>query len=115
MRLIKFRVWDKTNNEWWWQIFNLQQDGNFYDGNNQGLDEDVIIQQYIGLLDKNGKDIYEGDVIKTYSENREYIGVIEWSNESLSFRLKEIPNIWLSNRTIEVIGNIYENPELLTN
>ena len=81
------------------------------------------IGQYTGLKDKSGKEIYEGDIIgfddctSTESGYREQqcVGVVEWSDETVSF---EVSNR-LSAESYEVlseclvIGNIYENPELL--
>jgi uncharacterized phage protein (TIGR01671 family) len=80
----------------------------------------IHIMQFAGLLDKNGKEIYEGDIIK-WGFGDTLIGRIEWSKTHFKWdiRLLEVykspdglKDFW-SDR-IEVIGNIYENPELLT-
>ena len=77
------------------------------------------IMQFTGLLDKNGKEIYEGDIINAniylneqdchdiYFQNGDFR--IRWS----MFRLSELLESSFNGRKVEVIGNIYENPELL--
>jgi len=84
---------------------------------------DVIPLQYTGLKDKNDKEIYEGDIVRY--KNR--IGEIHWHKYQASFDLKFLRNIegepyisldeGLANNIwpfqLEIIGNIYENPELL--
>ena len=85
--------------------------------------EDVITMQCTGLKDKNGKLIYEGDIVKFYFDRDKVIGVIAWDNEHQVgfyvnttdyFKDKYITNYdFLCGFNYEVIGNIYENKELL--
>lgn len=130
MRDIRFRAWDKKNQR--------MATGGFWVGSDYGmaftvsgsvsLDElnagkafieqapEFELMQYTGLKDKNGKEIYEGDIIRgtkfNYSpvfDDSEYVdAVVEWSKDTPRF----LPHM-LSSSPIEVIGNIYENPELL--
>lgn len=80
-------------------------------------EEDGILLQSTGLKDKNGKEIFEGDILKvTRGKNNPYI--VEWSQEVCMFCLasgKSAPMNLLDKYQdlYEIIGNIYENPELL--
>ncbi|MDO8226126.1 YopX family protein [Bacillus cabrialesii] len=84
-------------------------------------DEPFYLMQYTGLKDKNGRDIYEGDVVKfksAYCENKIIKAVVKFKDSlgSFVFNMGDDQGFWrmdASIREIEVIGNIYENPELL--
>jgi hypothetical protein len=102
MREIKFRTWDgwKMNYEPPISMYSTTSINEWF--------EDGNIMQFTGLKDKNRKDIYEGDVVKF---DADYIKpmVVYWNNEMTGFYplISERPN------RITVIGNIYENPELI--
>ena len=110
MRPIKFRAWDKESkkivfpNEMWHNInlgLHISTAFDSHLGVMIGLDdEDCILMQFTGLHDKNGKEAYSEDIYKDEVGN---VGIIEWDYLLLA-RLQEIK--------FEIIGNIYENPEL---
>jgi hypothetical protein len=65
--------------------------------------------QYIGKKDKNGKEIYEGDIIEEKAQGKEYrLTEIKWNSENMGFYFNNS-----GTNFIEVIGNIYQNPDLL--
>lgn len=117
MRKIKFRAWDEDLGMS--EPFNLEGAGiMFLEGGNPDS-----IMQYTGLKDKNGKEIYEGDIVKTngYKSTAliefDYLGVTKKvmtpkgeRNYSI-FHDGEVIKDVLDD--VEVIGNIYESPELL--
>jgi uncharacterized phage protein (TIGR01671 family) len=118
MREIKFRAWDKSCNKMRGingiqDCFSLRSDGI--------CNEDYILMQYTGLKDKNGKEIFEGDIIENSL-------IIKWNQLHNCFGyfsnngfVKEIlSNVYDSKGNLtychigfEIIGNIYENQEFL--
>ena len=80
------------------------------------LISDISLMQYTGLKDKNGKDIYEGDIVR-HENTRGYdtlaIGAIEWCNRKAQWRHSRYSQEYLDGRDLEVIGNIYEHSHLL--
>jgi uncharacterized phage protein (TIGR01671 family) len=109
MRPIKFRAWDGTGmNSWEWFTKN-RKDVNWLESQ-----KNWVVMQFTGLLDKNGKEIYEGDIVRDELLKEKPIHEVVF--EKGIFRVKGVPNeVWLSAvpSSFEVLGNIYENPELL--
>ena len=76
------------------------------------------VGQYTGLDDKNGKEIYEGDIVKLDSNMLKITGIVTYHNNEAVFVLEDLHDeieecLWYMQEDLEVIGNIYDNPELL--
>ena len=119
MREIKFRAWDKSKNK---MFYDVQETSCYWDGifNPDVIQEDNFgyildkkdvyeVMQYTGLKDKNGKEIYEGDILNfddeywvVSFEDGKYIGTFD----NVIYDICEISHY-------EVVGNIYENSYLL--
>lgn len=113
MREIKFRAWHKNNKSMCMNVATNLLNRVY-----------LIFMQYTGLKDVNDKEIYEGDIVDAtycidgclyYSED-EY-GIVVWDEKKCGFRIKfddKVDTTRMSYyRYFEVVGNIYENPELL--
>ncbi|EAE6220649.1 hypothetical protein BEN66_11395 [Listeria monocytogenes] len=74
--------------------------------------DDVVLMQYTGLKDKNGKKIFEGDV--GWDEHNECYGVVKFEEGKFLYVWENIAeDLWEVADVIEICGNIHENPELL--
>jgi len=129
MREIKFRVWDPNLDNGRMLYFdNFEEIVDWQDWDEWKLENspmrNVDYMQFTGLLDKNGKEIYEGDIVKCTDGDDEVsefnsdtgIGVVEWLEKWGFWNISVIENGLgdiLNVYDVEVIGNIHENPELV--
>lgn len=118
MREIKFRGKTGTGN-WVYGDLTFSRYGNPYIGSLSkkwsGVKRNTV-GQYTCMHDCNGKEIYDGDIVRTDDEDEE-LAIIEWGDDTLKFMVthgnacSDLGEYYP--REIEVVGNIYDNPELL--
>jgi uncharacterized phage protein (TIGR01671 family) len=142
MRELKYKVWDTKEKRFYNESFSngiYPEDGNFTfyidmggnislfsdnDGGKSGLwEHETFVEKdryipvfYIGLKDKNGKEIYEGDIVHHHRYGFNWEVVYSSKNTGYDLINNEHEGMHLSDLcqpNIEVIGNIYESPELL--
>lgn len=120
MREIKFRGKSRIDGEWFY--------GNYTDKDKKGnthvcnlskgclvIDPDTV-GQYTGLKDRDGNEMFEGDVVQ-FGEGG-YFYVVEWSGEDAAFLARRtcsqaVINLGISHRYLHIVGNIHDNPGLL--
>ena len=119
MREIKFRAWCKCYDtmifsEKYYTKRNFGYD--FYCDSTGFKDDKHIIMQYTGLKDKNGKEIYEGDIVQDFQK---FNADVKFMNGAFKYCSSDgcpvefLNIVSIMEDKLEVIGNIYENPELL--
>jgi uncharacterized phage protein (TIGR01671 family) len=121
-REIKFRVWNKDKKQWERHALGMGTDGQLITNHN----EDFELQQFTGLTDKNGKEIYEGDILQRsdgkYGGTWKVIyskGGFGAKEERPDFGTNKLSNYYGLDSGIfhddiwEIIGNIHETPTLL--
>ena len=117
MKNTKFRAWDKKENKWVDYPIYIDGEGNIYWENyERGLqeDNDLIVMQSTGLVDKHGIQIFEGDiVILRWSDE---VGESHWGKVTIKNPFEYTPEearYFIYSDEIEVIGDIYENSDLI--
>jgi uncharacterized phage protein (TIGR01671 family) len=141
-REIKFRAWDKRIKKFFGNDdFALPSNGNSHTGfylcrktpncdeicGDFNNNEDIIIMQFTGLKDKQGKEIYEGDIVRRGDVSEKNLTVVFFRGEFIGLKRSSYLDFKIGGENdfprsmvlynlyspqIEVIGNIYENPEL---
>ena len=122
MTILKFRAWDEDSQK-------MNGNVEIYINKDKTIevrskDDKTIVMQSTGLKDKNDKEIYEGDVVKFPEFNGDiYITPVVWDKSCACFGLSfsgkypisfdYLEEFYTELKDIEVVGNIYENPELL--
>ncbi len=122
MRTIKFRIWSDNKMDYSPETFTGWLNDNFiFDGYDEG--KEPVVMQFTGLLDRHGTEIYEGDIldITGTTDDYEIYASVDWNDEEGGWgyfkkdgddcEIGLLSQI-VDKRTI-IIGNIYENPELL--
>lgn len=133
-REIKFRAWDKRFNLMLYpdnfyneyisadgKVIEIEEWSDYSGGgfHTNDVSQDYILMQYTGLKDKNGKEIYEGDILKGHywvnGESNRIIGYVEFGYGSfVLYGVRKYKGlIKMPDSSFEIIGNIYEHSHLL--
>lgn len=124
MRKIQFRAWHVVNEQMIYYGWNKRESGDvFYTHQDMfNMGDSVILQQFTGLLDKNGKEIYEGDILNDHSivddNGTPFRGVVGFKDSAFRYiqtncDCGECLNSIILAGIDYVIGNIHQHPNLL--
>ena len=122
-RQLKFRAWDKLAKQFTYPDkgyqghYVLDLNGRFQNLQNGSGGDEYVVQQWTGLKDYESNDIYEGDIVRYELDGTVYTQTVGWGNngwEMEDTRLYSTPSI-TNLPNFEVVGNIFENSELLNN
>jgi len=116
MKDIEFRVWDKINKVMRYDVSSVDfENKKIFFSNGDFWYKPFNLMQYIGLKDLNGKKIYEGDVIQGVNRIHEQVvsNEVFYLRGCFMFGSYNAHEFFNRHQYIEVIGNIYDNPELL--
>ena len=113
MRRLKFRAWDKYEKKYYYfSIFDNSSKHVYHSKENGGAQRKIY--QHTGLQDKNGKDIYEGDILEhnwdwdDYDKDYSKLFEVTWDESNAGF---EETDLYTSSATCKIIGNIHERNE----
>ena len=121
----RYRAWDTTNKEMFKDTFSITESGQVVVVEQEDVMcppdyvfvDNLVIMQSTGMVDRNGNIIFEGDIVKmskdVYSEPTYYEVV---RHRGGAYRLESKQHgceLWLRHNDCEVMGSVYENPELL--
>ena len=124
-RPIKFRIWDNLTNEMYCDalVGNCRGESTvpcvYLNDVGWAHTDNCVVEQFTGLLDKNGKEIYEGDVVVGYGTWNLIVSienghtVIKWTDYDSSKQCIYLEQEWINGEEAVVIGNIHDNKELL--
>lgn len=121
MTIPKFRAWTEEGKVMYYDVYPFKDDTLLLSYDEISFDEvpasDFILMQSTGLIDKNGEEIFEGDVLLTYDDE---LAKVFWNDDLAGWfvdflyeiaELSEVADIQSSRSICKIIGNIYENPE----
>ena len=133
--ILKYRAWDNVKKEMFKDTFAITESGQVVVVEQESVAsspdyvfvDHLVIMQSTGLKDKNGKEIFEGDIVRTtrflgradeiggfYEYEKDYVGVVKVLEGSWVIDTGIVAvRLWSEIDESEVLGNIYENPELL--
>ena len=127
---LKFRIWSKEKGVFLETMDSggmvFTTNGYEWHGLNMFLGSHFVIQQFTGLKDKNGREIYEGDIVKginLYNFTGEFKGIINYFPCRFIYSVKYPNNgngggvldaTEVEEHCLEIVGNIFENPSLIS-
>ena len=126
MRELKFRGKSVKTGEWVYGFYVGYSESSGYIYGDY-IDKDEVFEvdaktvgQFAGLIDKNGKEVYEGDVVRYQEDVKEYMATVSpyygnnlyfvWEN---TFEVPTNTDVFGCKEELEIVGNIHENPELI--